>query len=129
VATSITTGTWYVWVTASKSDFAEALCAKLIRRGWTVGPLGRHLITEVEDGPVCVIGITIWKYLFTDEDKKMNDAQGIHAEVTDVIKHVKGRFWSLVVSRSGECTWNVGIGKVAEGETEKEKAEASKKVN
>lgn len=122
-------GLWYVWVTASRDDFAEALCAKLIRRGWTVGPLARHLITEVEDGPVCVIAMSIHRTPRTEEEKKEHNPQGIHAEISDVIRHVKGKFWSLVLSEAAACTWNVGIGKLAEGETDKEKAEAAKKVN
>ena len=125
----MTTGTWYVWVTASKSEFAEQMCAKLIRRGWTVGPLARYLITEFEDSPSCVIAFTMWRYIHNEEERKEANAQGIHAEVSDVIRHVKGRFWSLVVSKTAECTWNVGLGKLREGGTDKEQAEAAKKVN
>ncbi len=121
------TGIWYVWVTASNADFAEALCAKLIRRGFTVGPLGRQLITQHDDNPACIVAMSIHRVPRTDEEKKDYTATGVHAELVDVIKHVKGKFWSLVVSESAGCTWN--IGNERHSEEDKQRAEAAKKVN
>jgi hypothetical protein len=120
-------GIWYVWVTASSSDYAEALAAKLIRRGFTVGPLGRHLITQHDDNPACVIAMSIHRLPRTDAEKAEHTAIGIHAEIVDVIKHVKGKFWSLVVSESASCTWNIGNERFSDAE--KQKVEAAKKVN
>jgi len=118
---------WYVWVTASNSDFAESLCSKLIRRGYTVGPPARHLIIEYQDSPACVVALSIHRAPRNDAEKKEYTATGVHAEICDVIKHIKGRFWSLVVSQAAGCTWNIGNKSFAKDE--KEKAEASKKVN
>ena len=120
-------GIWYVWVTAANSEFAEALCAKLIRRGFTVGPLGRQLITQFDDCPACVVAMSINRVPRSEAEKKEYTAMGVHAEVVDVIKHVKGKFWSLVVSESASCTWNVGNERFSEDE--KQRVEAAKKVN
>jgi hypothetical protein len=120
---------WYVWFTASKSDFAETLCAKLIRRGWTVGPLARTLILEPEGSPACVVALSIHRVPRTKEEEKEYTATGVHSELCDVMKYIKGKFWSLVVSEAAGCTWNVGLGKLNEDGTDKEQAEAAKKVN
>jgi len=120
---------WYVWFTTSNTNFAEALCAKMIRRGWTVGPLARCMILEYEESPACVVALSIHRAPKSEEEKKEYNASGIHAELCDVMKLVKGKFWSLIVSEAAGCTWNIGHGKLSEGVTEKERAEASKKVN
>lgn len=123
VASSI----WYVWFTASKPDFVEALCAKMIRRGWTVGPLGRHLITEHEDSPSCVVALSIHRVPRTEEEKKEYTVSGVYAELCDVMRYIKGKYWSLVVSESAGCTWSYGNERISKNE--KEQAEAAKKVN
>lgn len=100
--------TYYAWVVAQSDDYAEALVAKLIRRGFTIGPLGRQLITTYEGSASAVIAMSIYRIPRTEQEKKEWTALGIHAEITDTIKVVKGKFWGLVVSSAGDCTWNVG---------------------
>jgi hypothetical protein len=124
---TVATGIWYVWVTASQADYAETLCSKLIRRGYTVGPLGRQLITQFDDCPACVVAMSISRAPRTEEEKKEYTATGVHSEVCDVMKHIKGKFWSLVVSESAACTWNIGNERLSKDE--KDKAENAKKVN
>ena len=97
--------------------------------GWTVGPLARTLILEPDESPACVVALSIHRVPRTKEEEKEYTATGVHAELCDVMKFVKGRFWSLVVSEAAGCTWNVGLGKLNEDGTDKEKAEAAKKVN
>jgi hypothetical protein len=121
------TSTWYVWLTAGQTDYAEGLCAKLIRRGWTVGPLGRQLITQFDDCPACVVALSIRRDPRNEEEKKEYTALGVHAELCDVMRHIKGKFWSLVVSEAALCTWSIGNARLSK--EEKEKAEAAKKVN
>jgi hypothetical protein len=123
----VTTTTWFVWCTASSSDFAEALCAKLIRRGFTVGPLGRQLITRFDDCPACVVAMSVIRVPRTEDEKKEYTATGVHSEICDVIKFIKGRFWSLVVSESAGCTWNIGNERTSKDE--KDRADSAKKVN
>lgn len=120
-------GIWYVWVTASSSNFAEQLAAKLIRRGFTVGPLGRQLVTQHDDNPACVVAMSIHRVPRTEDEKKEHTPTGVHAEICDVIKHIKGKFWSLIVSESTNCTWNIGNEKLSD--EDKQRAEAAKKVN
>lgn len=123
MATSI----WYVWMTASQADYVESLCAKLIRRGWTVGPLARYLITQYDDSPSCVVALSIHRVPRDDAEKKEYTAMGVHTEVCDVMKTIKGKFWSLVVSEAAGCTWSIGNERLSKDD--KEKAEAAKKVN
>lgn len=118
---------WYVWFTASKPEFAETLVAKMVRRGWTVGPLARCLILEADDCPSCVVALSIHRVPRGEEEKKEYTATGVHAELCDVMKFIKGKYWSLVVAEASGCTWNIGNERISKDE--KEKAEAAKKVN
>ena len=118
---------YYVWLTASSSECAELLCAKLIRRGFHVGPLGRQLITQHDDNPACVVAFSVHRTPRNDEERAVYNPHGIHAEVVDVVKHIKGRFWSLVVSEATACTWALGNERFSE--EEKRRAEQAKKVN
>ena len=114
---------FHVWVTAAKDEFAEALVAKLVRRGFTVGPLGRQLITTHDDNPACVVALAVFRSPRNDQEREEYTAMGVHLEVVDVIKHVKGRFWSIVVAAMSDCTWNSGNASV------KAELELTKKVN
>lgn len=100
--------TFYAWVVAQSSEYAEALVAKLIKRGFTVGPLGRQLITTYDGNAASIIAMSIYRIPRNEAEKKEWTALGVHAEVTDTIKVVKGKFWGLIVSSSADCTWNVG---------------------
>jgi hypothetical protein len=117
---------FFVWVTSSNVDYAEAAVAKLVRRGFTVAPLGRQLITQHVDNPACVIAFSLLRQPRNDEEKKEYTATGIHGEVTDVIRHVKGKWWSLIVSVGAASTWNIGNERSSEAE---KVAEAAKKLN
>lgn len=100
--------TFYAWIVAQSSEYAEALVAKMIRRGFTVGPLGRQLITTYEGNAASIIAMSVYRLPRNDQERKEWTAVGVHAEITDVIKCVKGKFWGLIVSGSADCTWNTG---------------------
>ena len=108
MAEAVTYKTYYVWLVASKDEFAEQLCSKLIRRGFTVGPLGRQLITKHDDSPTCVVAMSVYRLPRGEAERKEYTALGIHHEVVDVIKFIKGKFWGIVVSAAADCTWNTG---------------------
>jgi len=110
--------TYYVWVIASKDEFAEQLVSKMVRRGFTVGALGRQLITKYEDNPACVVAMSIHRAPRNDVERKEYTAMGIHNEVTDVIKKIKGKFWGIVVSQAGDATWNIGNVSISEEQAE-----------
>jgi len=122
-----TTKTFYVWVIAGRDEFAESLVAKLVRRGFTVGPLGRQLITKHEDNPAVVVAFTVHRIPRNEAERREYTPLGLHTEVTDVIKVIKGKFWGMVVSSSGDCTWNVGNMSILE--EVKEHVNTAKKVN
>ena len=121
------TKTYYVWLVAQSDDYAEALVAKLVRRGFTIGPLGRALITKHDDNPAAVVAMSIFRIPRNDDERKEWTATGVHEEVCSVMKHIKGKFWGAVVSGASDCTWNVG--NMSIHKEEKTQAEALKKVN
>lgn len=123
----MSTAVYYAWVTAGSSEFAELLVAKMVRRGFTVGPLARFLITQNDDNPACVVAIHITRVPRDDDEKKDYTATGVHREIVDVIKHIKGKFWSLVVAEAAGCTWN--IGNIKFSDEEKQHIVDAKKVN
>ena len=100
--------TYYAWLFAASDEFAEALVAKMIRRGFTIGPLGRQLITKMDDNPAVAIAMSIYRKPKDMEERTDYNALGIHNEIASVVKNVKGKFWGIVVSQSSDCTWNVG---------------------
>ena len=118
--------TYYVWVIASKDEYAEQLVSKLVRRGYTVGALGRQLILNHEDNPSCVVAISIHRAPRNETERKEYNALGIHNEVTDVIKRIKGKFWGIVVAAACDATWNIGNVSIREEEAE---LAAARKVN
>lgn len=121
------TKTFYVWLIAAKDEFAEQLVSKMVRRGFTIGPLGRQLILRHDDNPACVVAISVYRIPRNDAERKEMTAIGVHNEVTDVIKHIKGKFWGIVVSEQCGCTWNVG--NMSLEDEEKAAAIDLKKVN
>lgn len=123
----MTTAIYYAWVTAASPHFAELLCSKLIRRGFTVGPLGRQLVTEYEDVSSVVVAMSLQRIPRTDEEEKEYTPHGVYSEIVDVIKFIKGKYWSLVVSQSAPSTWSVG--NVRESSEEKKRADEAKKIN
>lgn len=100
--------TFHAWVIAQTSDYAEQLVAKLIRRGFTVGPLGRQLITTYEGNAAAIVAMAITRTPKNDQERQEWTAMGVHQEITDVIKVVKGKYWGLIVSAAAGCTWNTG---------------------
>jgi hypothetical protein len=117
---------FYAWVTTATDDYAEALCAKLVRRGFYVGPMARHLITSFPDNPAHVVAIVVYRAPRNDDEKKEYTVTGIHAEIVDVIKQLKGKFWSLIVSKAAGCTWNIGNCKLSD---EQKVTDMAKKLN
>lgn len=121
------TRTFYVWVVAQRADFAEALVSKLVRRGFNVGALGRQLITEAEDNPAVVVAMSLMRTPKNAVEQKEYTAIGVHGEVTDVIKQIKGKFWGIIVSAAENCTWNVG--NMSLRAEEEDQAQKARKVN
>jgi len=120
---------WYAWVTTTDESFAEAMCAKLVRRGYTVGALGGVLITRFDGNPSAVVSVQVSRVKRATDEKDYTYVD-VHAEITDIIRHVKGKFSSLIVTAVNAttgCTWNVGNERDDDGE--KLKLELAKKVN
>jgi len=109
---------YYVWLTAPKSDFFSDLTGHLLRRGYTVSPLGRTGILSYADKPAHVIALSLARTPKTDEETTAYAPSGIHDEVMDVIKILKVKVYSIVVCKACGCTWNTGNMSLAAMEAE-----------
>jgi hypothetical protein len=115
---------YYAVLYASSDELANSLVATMVRRGYTIGPLGRQLVTKAEDNPAASIAFSIFRVPRDDEERKAYTAVGIYNEVSDVIKFLKGKFWGLAVGITAEFTWGIGNISIA-----KESVELAKKMN
>lgn len=99
-----------VWVTAPAppKDFADTLVAKLVRRGFTVGPLGRRLVVAVSDNPSFVVAISLYREPRDEKETRDNTASGIYDEIVNVMKVYGLKFSSIVITENTGCTWNIG---------------------
>lgn len=122
------TQTWYVWLVAAKHEFAEALVARLVRRGFTVGPLGRQLISRYDEGPDCVVAFSMKRDPRDDAERKAYTPSGIYTEVRDVLKLVDAKYWGIVISESAACTWCTGNSSI-NSEIEQRDSERRKGMN
>jgi hypothetical protein len=118
--------TFYVWVTTFDTSYVDQLCAKLVKRGFMVGAMGRRLITDHESYATSVIAISLHRPPRGDEEKREYTAVGVHAEVTDVLRAMKAKYASIVVSIAAGCTWNIGNERVT---PEQRVVELTKKLN
>lgn len=118
MADVVPTPVYFAWITSSDIAYAEALVAKLVRRGFTVAPLGRQLITQHDENAACVVAFSVQRVPRDDAEQKEYTVAGIHGEICDVIKQVKGKYWSLVVSLGVRSTWNIGNCRCTEEEAQ-----------
>ena len=99
---------FHVWVIASSDEYAEQLAVKLIRRGYTVGPMGGQLIQKRDDNPAVIVAMTVTRTPNDDASRGSITPDGVFKEVVDVIKQVQGKYWGLVVAKASDSTWDVG---------------------
>ena len=119
---------FYVWITTSIGDYAEALVGKLIRRGYSVMALGGRLVLSRDDNPSTVIAFTLTRRLTKDDKHDEIKCSEIYAEVVDVIKLLEGKFWSIVITRNHEgCTWDVS--NISISQEKQEFLDEAKKMN
>jgi len=117
---------FYVWLTTPSSEFANELVASLVKRGFCVGPLGRRFVITFVDQPADVIAMIIAREPKDEEEETSYTCSGIHDEVMNVLKVIKGRIYSIVVSEGSMCSWNTGNMSIKQLEKE---AEEKKQLN
>lgn len=116
---------FYVWVTVSDPTFVEPLCSKLIRRGFSVGPISRTPVTQWDGIVGAVIGLAV--SCEPAPEAQEHNVRGVYDEVVDVIKQVEGKYLSAVVVEATSCMWNSGNVRV---DDEKKLADiAARKLN
>lgn len=116
---------YYVWITSPKSDYFSDLTGVLLKRGYTVGPLGRSGVLQYVDRPAAVIALTLNREPRSPEEEAAWTPSGVHEEVMDAVKILKIQVISIIVCKSCACTWNTGNMSVSRMEAE----ESAKKGN
>lgn len=109
---------YYVWLTAPKSDFFNELSGALLKRGYTVSPMGRSGILSYVDKPAHIISLAVHRTPKSPEEEADYTPTGVHDEVMDVIRALKIRIYSIIVSQASACTWNTGNMSIAQMEME-----------
>lgn len=109
---------FYVWLTCPSDTNFDAIVASLLKRGYTVGPLGRSLSLSYVDKPALVVAMSLSRQPHGEPEEKEYTPAGIHDEVMNVVKVSKSRIYSIIVSESAACTWNVGNMSIAQIELE-----------
>lgn len=116
IRVSLSATTFYVWLTSPQSDYFDELTGSLLKRGFSVSPLGRAGILSYVDKPAHVVAISVQRTPKNKEEEAAYTASGIHDEVMDIIKILKAKIFSIVVSKASICTWNTGNMSVEEME-------------
>ena len=99
---------FYVWITSPQSDYFNSLTGLLLKRGFSVSPLGRSGIIAYADKPAHVIALSIQRSPKTKEEQNSYTANGVHDEVMNVIKVLNAKIFSIIVTKAVSCTWNTG---------------------
>ena len=109
---------FYVWLTSPAEEKFDDIVSTLLKRGYTVGPLGRSLCLSYVDKPAHIVALSLYRQPRGEPEEKEYTPAGIHDEVMNVVKVVKAKVYSIVVSESAGCTWNVGNMSVSKMEME-----------
>lgn len=96
---------YYVWINALTSSYAEAIVGRLVRRNWHVGALGSNLVIHSDDKPSSLVAFSVQKTLKEDETITYST---VFEEVKDVLKVLKAKYFSMVITESTGCTWQLG---------------------
>jgi hypothetical protein len=119
---------WIITPINQRESLSEDVVSKLVRRGFTVGPLGGSLVTSHDDRPAAVISLSVYRVPRTQEERNEYNATGMYHEVCDVLKVVKARFLAIVISSPTQgSSWNYG--NISIEKELKAQEEANKKVN
>lgn len=107
-----------VWITVPDGEIIDMLTSSLVKRGYTIGPLGRRLVLTYSDNPACVLALSLGRDYRDDdvdyhEDDKLT-VSSVYDEVLNIIKLNKFKFFSLIVTESSGCTWNIGNMSIAD---------------
>lgn len=99
---------FYVRVTSPQSDYFSSLTGLLLKRGFSVAPLGRTGVIAYVDKPAHIIALSVQRSPKTKEEQDSYTVNGIHDEVMDIVKVLKVKIFSIIVTKAIACTWNTG---------------------
>lgn len=99
-------GIYYVFITALISSYEDMVIAALVKKGFQVSPLSEtNQVTIGDKDSICaMIALRI------DLDDK--SAFDLHTEIQSVLHELRVVYYSLVVTESADCCWNISNIKV-----------------
>jgi len=94
-------GIYYVFITALISSYEDMIIAGLVKAGFQVSSLAEdNTVTIGNDDSISVmIALRI--------DTEIDGAIVVIDEVKNVLKELKIVYYSLVVTESADCSWNI----------------------
>lgn len=92
---------YYVWVTALLPEYQDGIIAKLVQRGYMVGPAAKdgQVSSKSEGCPSVLIALSVYK------QEEETDVKKVYEDVVSVLNEIPARYYSVVVSLSHEATW------------------------
>jgi hypothetical protein len=94
-------GIYYVFITALISSYEDMVIAALVKAGFQVGSLSEtHEVTiATKDSVSALIALRI--------DSEKHNAFELHGEVEKVLNELNILYYSLIVTESTDCAWNI----------------------
>ena len=96
----------YVWLTILSDAMVDKVVARLVRKGYHVGPISENIVIGSADSPAHVMGMSL------THEKNELDPGKVRDEVKDFLIKENILFYSLIVSQpvgSGWCLGNIKL--------------------
>lgn len=94
-------GIYYVFITALISSYEDMIIAGLVKAGFQVSSLSEDNTATISDDDSISVMIAL------RIDTEIEGAVAIIDEVEKVLKDLKIVYYSLVVTESTDCSWNI----------------------
>lgn len=118
---------FYVWFVTKDDSFLERLGGILLRQGFGLRPLSSTPVLKHADSPTCVVSLCINRRPRNDQERSEYTVAGMYAEVSAIMKRIKGQHLGMIVTESCVSTWN--LSNISLQDEQKVALEDMKKVN
>lgn len=94
-------GIYYVFITALISSYEDMIIAGLVKAGFQVSSLAEDntVTLSTEDSVCAIIALRI--------DVDNENAFDLQTEIQKILKELKVIYYSLIVTESVDCAWNI----------------------
>ena len=105
----------------------EQFVGRLVRRGWKVAPLGGVLSLHNEDNFATLVAVSLSRQPKDDKPENEITSAFVLEDVRDVLKRLKIKHYSVIVTQYSGCTWQ--LGNITKSEINKIESEQKKIIN